>query len=286
MSLTPSTYSRLKGCFLGLAIGDAMGAPVEFKSPDEFEPLMGYRTGGVHDVSLGEWTDDMAMALAISDSLIQHQGQLVLTSVLDNFILWSEEGKFSSRGDCFDIGNTCARALRFYKESSSTIASTTSELESGNGSLMRMAPIFVLFHDDIEVLILKCLDCSRTTHASPLVDFAVINFATLVFSALKGQSKDDILKCYTPNPNATPTGFVEDSLDVAFMAFRDTKSFEEGLLHVVNQGHDADTVGAIYGQLAGAFYGIDQIPASWKKDLWQLSMLDEVFEKLWNLRKT
>ena len=87
-----------------------------------------------------------------------------------------------------------------------------------------------------------------------------------------------------PNPEATTTGIVVDSFDVAIMAFRDFSTFEEGLLHVVNQGDDADTVGAIYGQIAGAYYGADLIPLKWRIELWKASMLEEVFEKLWNLK--
>ena len=283
MSTHISLNSRLKGCFLGLAIGDAMGAPVEFKTPGEFEPVTTFRRGGVHDVEAGEWTDDMAMALCIADSLIEHKGELNLISVLDNFILWTDEGKFSSRGDCFDIGNTCSKALRSYKKNKSVIAPTSGEFESGNGSLMRMAPVIVMFHRNLELLTKKCLESSRTTHASPLVDKAVSHLATLTFNIINGMAKSDVLKGFKPTPDATQMGFVINSLDVALMAFRDTNSFEVGLLHVVNQGQDADTVGAIYGQIAGAYYGVDQIPAQWRQDLWQVSMLEEVFSKLWNI---
>ena len=284
MSINISLKSRLKGCFLGLAIGDAMGAPVEFEEPGEFEPVTGFRRGGPHDVEAGEWTDDMAMALCIADSLISNKGELNLTSVLDNFILWEEEGKFSSRGHCFDIGMTCSKALGSYKKTKAIIALTSGEFESGNGSLMRMAPIIVMFHHDLEILSQKCLESSRTTHASPIVDEIVMHFAIIVFNLLSGLDKIEALKNYVPNPNATPTGFVVDSFDVAILAFRDSSTFEEGLLHVVNQGDDADTAGAIYGQIAGAYYGIDQTPLKWRQDLWQVSMLEDVFEKLWVLK--
>ena len=189
MSNPISLNSRLKGCFLGLAIGDAMGAPVEFKEPGDFVPVTEFRSGGPHDVEAGEWTDDMAMALCIADSLINNNGEINLTSILDNFVLWHEEGKFSSRGHCFDIGTTCFKALSHYKISKLVIAQTSHEYESGNGSLMRMAPVIVMFHQDLELLTQKCLETSRTTHASPIVDQIVMHFATIVYNLLTGLDK-------------------------------------------------------------------------------------------------
>lgn len=279
-----SSYSRLKGLFLGLAIGDALGAPVEFMRPGDFEPLKGYRTGGAHRVSLGEWTDDMAMALALSDALIKEQGKLVPQRVLENFLLWYEEGKFSSRGSCFDIGMTCRRALNAFKRNPKMeIAPTVNEEESGNGSIMRLAPVFVVHSNDLPKLTEAALASSRTTHASPLVDDIVRKMSRLIFDICQGKTKKDLIGDFNLLNTSAPTGFVIDTYNVALREFFSTSSFEEGLFKVVNQGLDSDTVGAVYGQIAGAYYGLEAIPSELVQGLQQLDILEDIFDQLFQL---
>lgn len=275
-------YHNLKGIFFGLIVGDALGAPVEFMQPWEFEPLTDLSEGGVHQVKKGEWTDDTGMALAISDALIQRDGEVDLRLILDNFLSWYENGSFSSRGHCFDIGNTTRRALEAYKKSGVLIAPTNHEMDSGNGSLMRMGPLFMLYRD--KELLDHSLAISRTTHASSLVDEYVHKLVIVVSGIFSGYSKQKLLSLFQVGEECRPTGFVADSFNVALRSFLVTHTFEAGALLVVNQGHDSDTVAAIYGQIAGSYYGFSGIPEKWIEQLHDLPMLECVFEELWKLR--
>ena len=65
------TRDRQRGCLIGLAVGDALGAAVEFQPPGTFEPVTDYRAGGPHGLGPGEWADDTSMALALADSIAQ-----------------------------------------------------------------------------------------------------------------------------------------------------------------------------------------------------------------------
>src|SRR5579859_5465478 len=146
---------RQRGTLVGLAVGDALGAAVEFKHPGTFEPVTGYRSGGPHRLNSGEWTDDTSMALALADSIatvgwdINDQAQ--------RYVEWSESGKYSVNGHCFDIGITTSRSLSKFRQTTDASSSgSTSESSSGNGSIMRLAPVPIrfshFFPHDLETL--------------------------------------------------------------------------------------------------------------------------------------
>ena len=276
-------HSQLKGLFFGLIVGDALGAPIEFMVPGSFVPLEDFSTGGAHNIAVGEWTDDTSLALAIAEALIKRQGQLDLKLILDNFLSWYQSGKFSTRDYCFDIGNTTKRALLHFRTTGELEAPTKRDEEVGNGSLMRMAPMFVVYGKDPDLLE-KNLLVSRTTHSHPKVDTYVINMNNVISDLLNGSSKEDIALRYPIEDACLPTGFAGDTYHVALRSFLKTMTFEEGLLLTVNQGYDSDTAGAVYGQIAGAYYGYEAIPSRWIERLCLLPMLKEVFQNLWKIR--
>src|SRR5262245_35360588 len=126
---------RQHGCLIGLAVGDALGAAVEFKSPGSFEPVVGYRAGGPHRLNPGEWTDDTSMALALADSIAQAGWDL--NDQTQRYVAWWRKGAYSVNGHCFDIGVTTATALaRFEDHFDATISGDRSSRASGNGSIM------------------------------------------------------------------------------------------------------------------------------------------------------
>ena len=146
------------GLFLGLAIGDALGAPLEFqkaREPDNY--LTKYITGGPHNVSIGEWTDDTSMALALATSLIE-KNEFKADDIMNKFCEWFQKGKFCTRDKCFDIGNTVYDALSSYSSSikqnllSQPYRGRTAENSSGNGALMRMAPVIIVSRDRDEAI--------------------------------------------------------------------------------------------------------------------------------------
>lgn len=294
---------RYRGALLGLAVGDALGTTLEFKVPGTFKPITDLVGGGPFSLKPGQWTDDTSMALCLAESLIE-KGGFDPKDQMDRYCRWWKEGYLSSTGTCFDIGITNRTAFVHYLKSGEPFAGTTDPLTAGNGSLMRLAPVPMAFRRDIELAIHNAGESSRTTHAAPTTIDACRYFAGLLLGALEGRPKEELLSSFfypasdepywkrhplTPEiaeiangsfkqkqpPAIIGNGFVVRSLEAALWAFYHSDSFREGALRAVNLGNDADTTGAIYGQLAGAFYGINAIPGDWIE---RLSMRDYIRE--------
>jgi ADP-ribosyl-[dinitrogen reductase] hydrolase len=282
---------RYRGALLGLAVGDALGTTLEFKAPGTFEPITDLVGGGPFSLKPGQWTDDTSMALCLAESLIEKRG-FDPRDQMDRYCRWWKEGYLSSTGTCFDIGITVQTALAQYLRSREPFAGSTDPFTAGNGSLMRLAPVPLAFRRDFELAIHNAGESSRTTHAAPTAIDACRYFAGLLLGALEGRSKEELLSSFFyPAPdeqywNSHPlspeiaeiargsfkqkqppaiigSGFVVRSLEASLWAFYRTDSFRDGALRAVNLGNDADTTGAIYGQLAGAFYGLSAIPGDW-----------------------
>jgi ADP-ribosyl-[dinitrogen reductase] hydrolase len=295
---------RYRGALLGLAVGDALGTTVEFKAPGTFKPITDIVGGGPFGLKPGQWTDDMSMALCLADSLIEKRG-LDPKDQMDRYCRWWKKGYLSSTGTCFDIGITVRTALADYLRTGEPFAGSTDPFTAGNGSLMRLAPVVLAFRRNFELAIHNAGESSRTTHAAPTAVDACRYFAGLLLGALEGRSKEELLssffcpasdqqywKRYPLSPEIAEiangsfkqkeppaiigSGFVVRSLEAVLWAFYHSDSFQEGALRAVNLGNDADTTGAIYGQLAGAFYGVNAIPADW---IQRLTMRDFIAEK-------
>ena len=279
---------KMKGAMFGLAIGDAMGASVEFRPRGKFVSVTDFRDGGPFKLKAGQWTDDTAMALCLAASLVECNG-MDAKDQMDRYLRWVNEGYMSCTGKAVGIGQTVLRSLVRYHKTQDPYQGSTSPKHAGNGCIMRLAPVPIFYHDDAEKAVLNALDSARTTHASPQALQTTAYFAGLIWGALNSVSKDELLQpYYTPMSDLSftdlhedvamvivgdyklktpeelmPSGYAPQSLEVALWAFYNSASFEEGLLMAVNMGGDADTIGAIYGQLAGAFYGYGEIPSSW-----------------------
>ncbi|MDP6722377.1 MAG: ADP-ribosylglycohydrolase family protein, partial [Pirellulaceae bacterium] len=185
-----------RGTLIGLAVGDALGAAVEFMAPCTFEPVTDYRVGGPHGLEPGEWTDDTSMALALADSM----GQLGwnLDDQARRYCDWWQEGKYSVNGRCFDIGITVRSALsRFLKTGNAYASGDTAERSSGNGSIMRLAPVPIryanLLHDDVYELARLAVESSLPTHASPQCLSACRYFVVVLAGLINGHDRDEVL---------------------------------------------------------------------------------------------
>jgi ADP-ribosyl-[dinitrogen reductase] hydrolase len=295
---------RYRGALLGLAVGDALGTTVEFKTPGTFTPVTDMVGGGPFHLKPGEWTDDTSMALCLAQSLIERRG-FDAKDQIDRYCRWHEEGYLSSNGHCFDIGITVCSALAAYRRTGNPFSGSESPDTAGNGSLMRLAPIPLFFVSNPEQAIHYAGESSRTTHGTIAVVDSCRYFAGLIVGALRGRQKSELLSPYfSPGyepdywqknlldpkiaaiaagsfktkepPEIKGTGYVVESMEAALWAFDRAESFREGALLAVNLGNDADTTGAIYGQLAGALYGAGQIPSEWKE---RLAMRDLILEK-------
>jgi ADP-ribosylglycohydrolase len=293
-----SLRSRYRGCLLGLAAGDALGTTVEFTRPGGFTPLTDMVGGGPFHLRAGQWTDDTSMALCLADSLVARKGSDPKDQA-ERYLRWYREGHRSATGSCFDIGGTTRAALDRFEETGNPFSGPSDPRSAGNGSLMRLAPVPMAFaasppHDFLEAVAAS----SRVTHGAVEAVDACLYYGGLILGALLGETKERLLSpLYFPVPGMWTTlaerggwapapavaevgngsfrrkdppairglGYVIPSMEAALWAFHRSSSFEEGALLAVNLGEDADTTGAIYGQLAGAFYGEEAIPERWRR---------------------
>ena len=187
---------RKRGSLFGLAVGDALGAPVEFKPPGSFPRVTGYRSGGPYGLNAGEWTDNTTMALALADSI--HAVGWDLDDQADRYVQWWQTGKYSVIGRCFDIGVTTQQALRNYVACRNAfISGEASDRASGNGSIMRLAPVPIryadLYPNDIEQLSRLAEQSSLPTHASDQCISACRYLATVLAALIHGDDRNDIL---------------------------------------------------------------------------------------------
>ena len=296
-----SMRERYKGALLGLAVGDAVGTSVEFTPPGSFEPVQDMTGGGPFDLAPGQWTDDTSMALCLAESLVAKKA-FDPVDQMERYLKWYREGYLSSTGECFDIGNTVRGALHRFERSHDPYCGSTDPRSAGNGSLMRLSPVPLAYSRDPEKAIQLSGDSSRTTHGAQSAVDACRYFGGLIVGALAGQEKEVLLSPrYSPvakgywrthalapkiddvaagsfkqkdPPEIQGSGFVVRSLEAALWAFHRSSSFREGCLLAVNLGDDADTTAAVYGQIAGAYYGADNIPHGW---IAKLSMRDLIF---------
>lgn len=158
--------TKIQGSLLGLAIGDAVGTTVEFKKRGSFSPVTDMVGGGVFGLKKGQWTDDTSMALCLADSLIAQQG-FDAKDQMERYLRWYEKGENSATGKCFDIGMATKQALKDFKKTGEPYAGSTDKYSSGNGSLMRLAPISCYYHDNINHAVEYAILSSKTTHGSP-----------------------------------------------------------------------------------------------------------------------
>lgn len=299
--------SRFRGALLGLATGDALGTTLEFKQPGTFEPIEDMVGEGTHNLEPGQWTDDTSMALCLAASLVE-KGFFYPKDQMERYVRWWQEGYMSSTGSFFDIGGTVQTALTAFELTGDPFSGSTDPQSAGNGSLMRLAPIPMFYAADAGKAISRAADSSRTTHGAAEAVDACRYFSGLILGALQGRPKDELLsENFSPIPLLWRTeplapaiaeialgsfkekeppeirggGYVVHSLEAALWAFNKGQDFRSGALLAVNLGDDADTTGAVYGQIAGAYYGEEGIPIEWREKLALLEVLDDLANGLY-----
>lgn len=268
---------------MGLAVGDAVGTTLEFERPGSFVPIEDMVGGGPFRLEPGQWTDDTSMALCLAESVLD-RGDLDPSDQLRRYVEWWRNGYWSSTGRCFDIGGTTANALARFECTGLTQDDMVDQESAANGSLMRLAPIPIRWHRDIAEAAERAGESSRTTHpASRPVDSCRV-FAAMIAALIQGFRLDQVLAAdfwrYGPldhrveaivrgswrtkhPPEIRGTGYVIDALEAALWAVSGAADFRDAVLRAANLGDDADTTAAIAGQLAGANWGLDGIPANW-----------------------
>jgi len=299
--------SRFHGALLGLATGDALGTTLEFERPGTFEPIDDMVGGGPFKLEPGQWTDDTSMALCLAASLVE-TGGFDPRDQIERYVRWWQEGYMSSTGRCFDIGGTVRTALTAFKHTGDPFSGSTDPQSAGNGSLMRLSPVPMFNAADVGKAISRAADSSRTTHGTTEAVDACRYFSGLIIGALQGRPKDELLsENFSPIPLLWRTeplapaiadiaagsfkekeppeirggGYVVHCLEAALWAFNKGEDFRSGALLAVNLGDDADTTGAVYGQIAGAYYGEEAIPIEWREKLALLDLLHDLANGLY-----
>ena len=268
---------RAIAAYLGLAIGDALGATVEFMTPPEIAAQYGthdtLRGGGWLHLKPGQVTDDTTMSLALGESILA-QGKVDALAAAQAFDAWM-------RAKPVDIGNTVRRNLLQFRQSGNPEA-PHSDHDAGNGAAMRVLPVALATFGHAEAAVrAACRAQAHVTHNCALSDAACECLVFMVQDALCGADKNDLLhqhahplaaqfpefKFRAVRQSRNPSGYVVHTLQAVFQSFFDTDGFRDCLIDVVNRGGDADTTGAIAGMLAGALYGLEAIPIPWLKKL-------------------
>ena len=299
--------SRARGALVGLAVGDALGTTNEFQPAGSFEPITDMVGGGVFDLEPGQWTDDTSMALCLADSLLA-QGRYDSFDVMERYDRWRKDGYRSSTGTCFDIGNQVMRSLWDFEVNQRVPRTAQRTTSAGNGAIMRLAPVVIagFEHREIREIVATAGLSARETHYSVEAEAATEVFAALLVGALLGWAPEHIInvgwastgpafdevaaRVISRDPaeraaweNDT-SGYIVNGLRLAVHGLLDFGSFDEAVLAIANMGGDADTNAAIYGQLGGAYFGVEAIPASWRSTLYQGEEIDALARALVDLR--
>ncbi|MBB4197583.1 ADP-ribosyl-[dinitrogen reductase] hydrolase [Rhodoblastus sphagnicola] len=265
--------NRALASFLGFAIGDALGATVEFMTEREIAATHGVHKnivgGGWLKLKPGAITDDTQMSLALARSLIKTQG-FDAHDIAQNFADWLRSGPL-------DVGNTCRRGIRRFM-THGTVEGQRSEGDAGNGAVMRVTPIALATLKRPDAGEGWAVAQGRITHHHERSDAACVWFVRLIQHALVAPDKarlkgladewveQDQAFRFTAYKGPS-TAYVVDTMRTVLAGFFETDSFEDCLIRVVNRGDDADTTGALVGALAGAYYGMQALPKRWVKGL-------------------
>ncbi len=279
---------------------------MEFKSPGAFAPVQDMTGGGPWRLRPGEWTDDTSMALCLAASLVECGFDP--EDQMDRYVRWLRDGYMTPRDDLpVDVGNTTRAALVRFEDTGDPWAGSTDPTTAGNGSLMRLASVPMFFARTPREAVECAVAGSETTHAASEAVDACRYYAGLIAGALNGEPRQTLLaRRYSPEaglwdrdplaeriarvadgsfkrkepPEIKGSGYVVESMEAALWAFSKATGFDDGLLLAVNLGDDADTTGAVYGQLAGAYYGAAGIREDWRRQVAKHDMIVALADQL------
>jgi ADP-ribosyl-[dinitrogen reductase] hydrolase len=292
--------NRCLGSFIGLAVGDAVGAPLEFSPRGTFQPIDDMIEGGYFSLKTGEWTDDTSMALCLADSLI-HMNGFDAKDQMEHYSRWFMNGEFSCRETAFGMGQTFMNSIIKYHMTGDPYSGAYNPKRPGNGCIMRLAPIPIFFYPDLNKIIQYSGESSKVTHGMPESIFASRLFGRILTLALAGKSKEEVLFSNKIDDPTCPeiisniangsyrtkteseiesTFFAGKCLEAALWSFFSTDNFKDAILKAANLGGDADSTAAVCGQVAGAYYGINSIPQNWQDALVKKELIFSMAHRL------
>ena len=277
MSVDREILARAEAAYLGLAIGDALGATVEFLTPREIAHQYGVhreiRGGGWLGLKPGHVTDDTTMSLALGAAILADGGEVRALSCAQAFDGWM-------RSKPVDIGNTIRRNLITFRRTGNPEA-VLSEHDAGNGAAMRVLPVALATLARDEVAVREAVRAqAHVTHHNQVSDAACEFIALAVQDFVRGEPLRKVYRqrigplieafpefAFRRRRRHNPSGWIVETMQSVFQSLLETDSVETCLVDVVNRGGDADTTGAITGMLAGALYGLRSIPPRWLRAL-------------------
>lgn len=304
---------------LGVAVGDALGVPFEFRSRSEMKynpatDLIGY---GTHNQAPGTWSDDSSLTFCLAESLLEGYD---LASISSRFVAWKEHSLWTARGELFDIGYTTSRSISRLqnillagdREALKHLKEGARESDNGNGSLMRILPLlFYLKGKDISEQFEIVWEVSALTHRHIRAAMSCLIYLRLAEHLLMGKSKPDAYATMRteitvfweeiafevgerehfqhliqhdirtrPESELKSGGYVIEVLESSIWMFLHHDSYADTVLSIINLGHDTDTSAAIAGGLAGLYYGASSIPEFWQASLARWEDIVELGEQL------
>lgn len=266
--------NKAKGMLWGLIVGDAFGSPIQFSGKDSHPWITEMVKCPVFNLPAGYWTDDGSMAMCIMDSYVR-KGGYDLKDIGDTFVKWFMDGYLSSKnGESFDVGGATWNACQNIAFRHQYVNGR--EDSQGNGSIMRFAPSYLLAQKESDPAKAMHEICDLT-HSSGKVREVVDRLAKVLGEHMAGNRTAEV-SAYKTREAVNNSGWAVSTLDAALWAFNTTESFEEGLIAAVNLGGDSDSIGAVFGQIAGAYYGFDAIPDRWVKAVKTWRKVDELIE--------
>lgn len=280
--------TRFQGAMLGLAVGDALAAPAQYQRSGGFAPVGDLIGGGPFDLPRGAWSDDTAMALCLAESLAELD-HFDPRDQVRRYDRWRQEGHLSATGQCVGITAATARALAQAGWRRQPFAGAHDPALTDPEPLSRVAPAVLHGFGDPRMAIGQAVDAARSTCQSPLVLDACRALAAMLYCALRGETRTALLapapelyggkplkaavaELMGQAPGVDPPLHAADAgalgvLEAVRWALARGNSFRDGALRAVNLGGNADVIGAVYGQLAGAHYGVAAIPSGWLASL-------------------
>jgi ADP-ribosylglycohydrolase len=290
--LEPSTLAvarglreRFLGALLGLAVGDAVGAATQFKRPGRFAPVGDLLGGGPFDLPRGAWSDDTAMALCLTESLLESPGFDARDQV-ERYTRWQRQGHLSATGQCVGITAGTARALAMAQWRRQMFSGSHDPEVLDPEPLSRVTPVALYFFGQAQLAEEYAAQAARTTCQAPAVLSACRTLASALHTALAGQTREAILESATRGAAAAGAASAEagttapEALGAALAALAGTANFRDAVLTAANLGGNSDVIASVTGALAGAHYTASSIPALWRNSLMKQQLIEGFADRL------
>ena len=265
---------RAKGSLWGLIVGDCLGSPIQFSGKDLHPWIADMEECPVFNLPAGYWTDDGSMAMCVMDSYVRKDGY-DLKDIAETFVKWLKDGYLSSiEGRSFDVGGATYGSVMAFARTGSLVNGR--EDSQGNGSIMRFAPSYLIARKESNPKVMH--EISDLTHCSKRVREVVDRFAAILDEHMAGRRTAEV-SAYKTRDEANNSGWAVSTLESALWAFNLTNNFRDALVAAVNLGGDSDTIGAVCGQIAGAYYGYSAIPKEWLAAIKDWTLVDVLIDR-------